>query len=515
MTLRTRVGEADHELSQQLAAGTNTLTWSVTVEKPALWWPHALGDANLTDVTVTVHVEGDDDSPPSDHRSLRTGLRQVAARDFTWTVNGERIFLKGANHGPTTARLADATSEEVRADVTMARAANLDLLRVHAHIARPELYDEADEAGLLLWQDFPLQWGYARGLRKQAARQARAAVDLLGHHPSIAVWCGHNEPLAIDTGSGGPANRGKAVRQFILGQQLPTWNKTILDASVKRAFEKADGSRPVIAHSGVLPSAGSGGTDAHLYFGWYHGEERDLPAFLARLPRLARFVSEFGAEAVPDDAEFCEPDRWPDLDWDRLALTHALQPEAFNRYVPPAEYPTFDDWRDATQAYQAVVLKHHVETLRLLKYRPAGGFAAFLWADAHPAVTWSVLDHRRQPKAGYDALVAACAPVIVVAERPDATYEPGEKLDLDVHVVSDRREPLVSATVTAIVIWPDGREVMTTWNGDCPADVCVKVGRLDFDVPAAAGSATLLLALSAEGVEADNIYRFQVLTDET
>ena len=53
-------------------------------------------------------------------------------------------------------------------------------------------------AGLLLWQDMPLQWGYAAAVRKQAARQAREAVDLLGYHPSIAVWCGHNEPIALD-----------------------------------------------------------------------------------------------------------------------------------------------------------------------------------------------------------------------------------------------------------------------------------------------------------------------------
>ena len=53
--------------------------------------------------------------------------------------------------------------------------------------------------GCSLWQDLPLQWGYARA-RPQAggAPGRKAAVDLLGHHPSIAIWCGHNEPLAID-----------------------------------------------------------------------------------------------------------------------------------------------------------------------------------------------------------------------------------------------------------------------------------------------------------------------------
>src|SRR5690606_3450396 len=133
------------------------------------------------------------------HRvTRRLGLRTVELRNWIAHVNGERLFLKGSNQGPTRQALAEATPEELRRDVALAKATGLDFLRLHAHITRPELYDAADEAGLLLWQDLPLQWGYARGVRKQAVRQARKAVELLGHHPSVAIWCGHNEPMAID-----------------------------------------------------------------------------------------------------------------------------------------------------------------------------------------------------------------------------------------------------------------------------------------------------------------------------
>ena len=237
-------------------------------------------------------------------------------------------------------------------------------------------------------------------------RQAAAAVDLLGHHPSIALWCGHNEPMAIEND---PATWGdpQAVRRLAVkvaaAQELPTWNKTVLDRSVKRALEKADGTRPVIAHSGVLPHPPLlDGTDSHLYFGWYHGDERDLPGFLRTIPRMARFVTEFGAQAVPADAEFCEPERWPDLDWERLGRTHALQKAVFDRRVPPAAHATFDSWRTATQEYQAIVVRRHIEALRRIKYRPTGGFAQFCFADGHPAVTWSVLGHDRAPKLAYD-----------------------------------------------------------------------------------------------------------------
>ena len=49
---------------------------------------------------------------------------------------------------------------------------------------------------MLLLQDFPLQWGYARQIRREAVRQAREAVNALGHHPSIVQWCAHDEPVA-------------------------------------------------------------------------------------------------------------------------------------------------------------------------------------------------------------------------------------------------------------------------------------------------------------------------------
>ena len=269
----------------------------------------------------------------------------------------------------------------------------------------PELYDAADEAGLLLWQDLPLQWGYARGIRKQAVQQATAAVDLLGHHPSIAIWCGHNEPMAIDSD---PTRRGdpKALRRLAVkaaaAQELPTWNKTVLDRSVKRALEKADGTRPVIAHSGVLPHPPQlDGTDSHLYFGWYHGHERDFPGFLRAMPRMARFVTEFGAQAVTDDApSSASRSAGRTSTGSASARTHALQRPLFDRHVPPTDHPTFDEWRAATQAYQAVVVRRHIEALRRIKYRPTGGFAQFCFADGHPAVTWSVLGHDRAPEGG-------------------------------------------------------------------------------------------------------------------
>jgi beta-mannosidase len=500
VTVRSSVGEIEHELTQPIAAGENHVEWTVTIEQPELWWPWALGDQPLQDVVVEVWVDGE----LSHSRSRRTGLRRVELDRWIFSINGERMFLKGSNQGPTRMAIAEATRDELTRDVQLAKDVGLDLLRVHAHITRLELYDAADELGVLLWQDMPLQWGYARGIRKQAARQARAAVSLLGHHPSVAIWCGHNEPMAIDIEPGAAIGAGTGVAA-LAAQMLPTWNKTILDRSVKRALQQADGTRPVIAHSGVLPHPPQlDGTDSHLYFGWYHGDEHDLPGFAAAMPRMVRFVSEFGAQAVPADASFCAPERWPDLDWEHLARRHALQKPIFDRHVPPGAYDTFDGWREATQRYQATLIKHHVETLRRLKYRPTGGFAHFCFADGMPAVTWSVLGHDRQPKLGYQALRDSCAPVIVVADRLPEQVTVGDALALDLHIVSDLRTPLASCELRAHLRW-DGGEHAWRFGGDVPPDACERIGTLQIVVPDAIGELVLDLELSGT-VSASNRY---------
>jgi beta-mannosidase len=339
--------------------------------------------------------------------------------------------------------------------------------------------------------------------------QAREAVNLLGHHPSIALWCAHNEPMALEL-TPGTALAPRTVARMVAGQVLPTWNKTGLDRSIKRALERSDGSREVVAHSGVLPHP-AWGTDSHFYFGWYHGEERDFPGMLARLPVLARFVSEFGAQAVPESASFMEPSRWPDLDWEELEAHHSLQRSIFDRRVPPGDYLTFDDWRTATQEYQARVLRHHVEALRRLKYRPTGGFCMFMLSDSQPSLTWSVLDHERVPKVGYRALAAACAPVIITADRPAGAYAAGSEIALGIHAVSDLREPLSGAVAKVVLRWPGGQR---TWRfaGDVPADSCVLIGSIVVTLPAdtRAGEISLDLSLRWEGGDATNVYKSRV-----
>ena len=142
-----------------------------------------------------------------------------------------------------------------------------------------------------------------------------------------------------------------------------------------------------------------------------------------------------------------------------------------------------------------MVVRRQVEALRRIKYAPTGGFAQFCFADGHPAVTWSVLGHDRAPKLGYDALRAACRPVIVVADRlPERRARRATGSDLDVHVVSDLRVGRSSAAeVEARLSWTGGERTWR-WSGVVPADA-VRAGRSRSDgrVPDAPGPLSLEL----------------------
>lgn len=489
-----RDGAVADEHTVALATGMNEIAWSLDIRDPDLWWPRELGERPLTTLTVEVIVDG----RPSDQRQRRVGLRQIEWNDWVCSVNGERIFLRGTNVFPITVGVGDTTDELIERELDRVLELGLNTVRVHGHISRRCFYDRADELGILVLQDFPLERSHARSVRARAVAQAEAAVDSLGHHPSIAWWSAHNEPTAVRQTTS-PTWRTRL--RNVASQQLPSWNRSVLDRWVKRAFERADDSRLTIAHSGVQPHFPQfDGTDSHLWYGWHHGEAEGLARRARLLPRSVRFVSEFGADSVPQNAEFFGDDvdeRWPDLDWDRLADEHGYDRDTFELMFPPDGFDTFDEWRLTTQLYQSYVLKTQIETLRRLKYRPTGGFCFSSLADPAPSISPSVLDHRRVPKDAFETVRRACAPVIVVADTLDDWVNPGQPMSVDVHLVSDLRTPLQDVRVRAEVTWAGGSRSWT-FGGSVDADDVVKVGVIELDTPDTLGELAVELVATAD-----------------
>ena len=402
-------------------------------------------------------------------RGVRTGLRQVGLRHWIFTVNGERLFVKGANLAPTRRELAEATPDELRRDVVLAREAGLDLVRVHAHVSRPELYDAADELGMLVWQDFPLQWGYARSIRHQATRQAREMVEPARPPP---VDRGLVRPQrAARASMSRPASRSTRPTSGATpwGRCCPTWNRSVLDLRVKRAIERADGSRPVIPHSGVAAAPAPARR---------HRQPPLLRVVLGRRARPARLRRHRAPDgAVRERVRRPGRARVGRRSWSRsggrtstgqrLARHHALQKCGLRRPHPaaPTSRPS-TAWREATQEYQATRGAAPRRGAPAAQVPPDGRLrhvpAQRLPARRHAGASSTTIG---RPRPAYHALVEACRPVIVVADRLPAVLQPGDALGLDVHVVSDLRRELHDAEVTAHLAWPGGGH-RWRWRGD-------------------------------------------------
>jgi beta-mannosidase len=231
---------------------------------------------------------------------------------------------------------------------------------------------------------------------------------------------------------------------------------------------------------------------------------------------MVRFVSEFGSDSPPLDAPFIDEQlaeyEWPSLDWDRIERTTGYQRAVTEQSFAPTDFDSYEEWRDALQYYQAHVLKVQIETLRRLKYRPTGGFCFSSLNDPAATISSSILDHERRRKAAHAAVVAACAPVLVVADPLPNDLRQGERVDVDVHVVSDLRESLDFAVVDAVASWRGGTQ-RWRFGGPIPADDVVKVGRIRLDTPVAVGPITLDLQLTSGDVTSHNHYATTISND--
>lgn len=501
-------GESETVVQQvDLTRGVNEVSVPLTVHEPKLWWTHDQGFPYL--YRVTLEVKGAGRRVASDRVEFNYGLRTFEMRDWIAHLNGRRLFIKGNNYGPGDARPATVTGERFRQDLEWAIDAHMNMIRVHAHVEHPAFYEVADELGMLIWQDFPLQWNYSKEVLPEALRQVELMVRLLDNHPSIVVWCTHNEPGIL------PAPAGRRLPwalKTLFALTLYNWNRDVMDRKLKRRVEEIDDTRFVVRSSGEWPvRILRKGTDSHLYYGWYRDKE---PAkALGRSTRGLRFVTEFGAQSFPNyesSIKFMSPEI-ADIDWKHLEERHSLQREIMDRWLDLDSYGDLKELIGASQDYQIAVNQQYIDRLRYHKYRPTGGILAFSFHDPNPAVQWSVIDYWRVPKRSYYHVQRAFHPEYVFTLLKKKEYAVGDEIEVPIYVVNDSQESYGDVEVTAEVFDGEGERTTrasftTSLDADSDAKL-VRVLNLRFKEP---GERRLLLRLEYGDQVFENSYRLLV-----
>jgi beta-mannosidase len=488
------------EQRRALAAGQQELAGLLDVRDPQLWWTHDLGHPSCYTITLAVIHSG----VVSDERALTFGIRRFEMHKSIAYLNGVRLFIKGNNYAPGDTRIATMTCERYATDMRLAQECHMNMLRIHAHIEHPLFYEAANLAGILLWQDFPLQWLYRREILPEARRQVGQMVRQLYNHPALAIWCMHNEPLyVVDTKDETWHTRLRTYASVLLWN----WNRNVLDTQLKRLTEKADSTRPVVRSSGEysVPKLREG-TDSHFYYGWYmtYGPLRRWESVVRRLPNTLRFATEFGTQSFPNlescvrfmDADIAK------IDWDHLVARHQFQANVLEHWIDWRAVRSLAELVTLTQEYQSAINRYYIDQLRFHKYRPTGGIIPFMFHDPNPAVLWSIIDYWRVPKRSYAAMRLAFSPQYTFTLFDLDHYQPGVPINLPIYVVNDAQRA-VPVDLTARIIGPTGAELAAvertlTLPADCMA---MEIERLRL-TPDSPGIYRLVLALRPADGEA-------------
>jgi beta-mannosidase len=424
---------------------------SIEISNPQLWWPNGYGPSTgSAQPLYAVDVTLKNGKIVLDQRSYKIGLRVIElhqepdqwGQEFTFYVNGLRLFAKGADWIPADSLPTRITREYLEMLIKSAADANMNMLRVWGGGYYPEemFYDLCDQYGLLVWQDFmfacgiyPAEADFFENVRVEAIENIRR----LRHRASLALWCGNNEMEQgwCDWGWNKPDDplnqRLKDGYDRMFHQMLPE----LLE------FEDPDTSYWPSSASADTPFEGANNQvqgDCHYWDVW-HGRK----PFTAYRTQFPRFMSEFGFQALPPlktIATYAEP-----ADWNMTSyiMEHHQRSGSGNGLMIAQMTDAFRMPKDfdalvyLSLILQAEGIRYGVEHWRRNRERVSG---TLIWQlnDCWPVASWASLDYFGRWKALHYAAKRFYAPLLLSVADYGKTMK--------VHLTSDLVEP-VDATI--------------------------------------------------------------------
>lgn len=266
----------------------------ITIENPELWWTRELSGKEKQPLYTVVAALGDTAI------TKKIGLRTIRldrsadefGSNFCFYLNDTPIFAKGANWIIPDSLMGRTTNATYDYYINSALEANFNMLRIWggAYYAPDYFYEQCDEKGLLLWQDFMFAClmypFYEEDFTNNVLKEIEYNVNRIKSHPSLALWGGNNE---IETMFSYMPENMKIVQ----------WYKKFFYEILADLVAKLDPDTPYIPTSPIGESFRKGVTgdshgDTHMWNVW-HGQK---PLNYYRT-RPTRFCSEFGLESLP------------------------------------------------------------------------------------------------------------------------------------------------------------------------------------------------------------------------
>ena len=170
---------------ETLAAGAaREVTQEIQVSNPKLWSPQS-------PCLYQVHSELMEKGSVVDEEPTRIGIRRIQITKDGFWINGEKMFLRGANRHQEYPYLGNAISDDAQyRDALKIKEAGFDYIRLSHYPQSPAFLDACDELGLVVmdslmgWQYYNTNPAFA-GLKY---RECRQLVRRDRNHPCVILW---------------------------------------------------------------------------------------------------------------------------------------------------------------------------------------------------------------------------------------------------------------------------------------------------------------------------------------
>lgn len=399
-----------------------TLQLNFEMNQVKYWWTNGLGEPYLYALQTTVVAE----NGHYDKQTQKIGLKNLElvqepdsfGRSFYFKLNGIPLYIKGANYIPQDNFVSRTSAQQSRYLLEQAKKSNMNMLRVWGGgiYETDEFYENCDELGLLVWQDFmfacamyPGDSSFVENVKQEVIHQ----VKRIRHHASLALWCGNNEI------SEGWFNWGWQKQfGYTATDSLRIWNdyQHLFLKEIPALISKYD-----IQHA-YWPSSPEYGWgrkesllkgDAH-YWGVWWGEE----PFEMYRKKVGRFNSEYGFQAFPSKEIFLSFTDSTHLNLDSSVIAfHDKHPrglQTIKKYMERSyNIPkSFDDYLYVSQCLQADGMKIAIEAHRS-KMPYNMGTLYWQFNDCWPVISWSGIDYLHKWKASQYLIKRSFEPIVL------------------------------------------------------------------------------------------------------
>jgi exo-1,4-beta-D-glucosaminidase len=427
---------------------------SLKLLNPKLWWPYTIGTPYL--YHADIHFESA--NQVSDSVTVPFGIRQITSEltergHRLFKINGRRILIRGAAWAPD--MFLRPMPKKLDADLRYVKHIGLNTIRLEGRIDRDELFNKADELGILLmpgWtccDAWELWDKWSPDTRKVAAASMADQARRLRNHPSVFVWLyGSDNPP--------PADIEKMYLSILNDAEWP--NPSVSSASETATIVTGkSGVKMTGPYEYVPPVYWLADTQAGGAYG-YNTETSPGPA-IPTLESVKRFI--------PKEHLWPIDDVWNYHAGGERFTTVNVFTDALNKRYGTAT--SLEDYERKAQAVAYDGERAMFESYGRNKY-VSTGVIQWMLNNAWPSLIWHLYDYYLVPGGGYFGTKHAMEPLHV-----QYGYD-----DQSVAVVNDTYQERKGMKVRARIYSLDAKLLADKQASiDVPADGAVKA----FDLP--------------------------------